>query len=99
MIHRPGSNDAATAPHDVCGDCSGELILGAVSLGLLSSPKFTYKLKAVEVSVPLKAWLCTNCGRVAFRADDPSPIVKAHTAMEATQLSRPTRAVRLRRPS
>ena len=99
MTYRSGSHEPAAAAHDVCGDCSGELIHGAVSLGLLSSPKFTYKLKAVEVSVPLKAWLCTSCGTVTFRTDDPSPIVKAHTAMETTGLVRPSRAVRMRRSS
>lgn len=81
---------------DNCAGCGGELILGSVSLGLLSSPKFSYKLKAVEVSVPLKAWLCTGCGTVTLRTDDATPIVKAHTALEAT---RGRNATRLRRPS
>lgn len=47
---------------------------GAVGLTLLGSPKFTYKIRHLEVSVPLQALLCEDCGEVRFRAPDPGRI-------------------------
>ena len=64
-----------------CPGCGGVLVAGSVGFPLRGAPKFSYKLRATEVSVALVARMCESCGLVEFRAKDPTPIRDARAAL------------------
>lgn len=63
-----------------CQQCGGAMISGGVAFPLLGAPKFSYRLKTVDVSVEIGARMCDTCGIVEFRVDDPKPIRDARAA-------------------
>jgi hypothetical protein len=63
-----------------CLLCDGPTVRGTVGLTLLGAPKFTYKVRHLEVSVPLETLLCQSCGEVRFRARDTGVVRQAHAS-------------------
>lgn len=64
-----------------CPQCGGEQVTGSVGFPLRGAPKFSYKLRATEVSVEIVARMCESCGLVEFQAKDPRPIKDARAAL------------------
>lgn len=75
-VTQPGDDAAA------CRLCGGELVEGGVSIPLLGPPRFSYKVRTTEVTVPLEAALCLGCGHVTLRAPDTEPIRQAASALD-----------------
>lgn len=67
-----------------CPSCGGFLVTGSVSMSLLGPPKFSYRLKTIDVSVDMAASMCESCGLVVFRVADPTPIRQARAALQRT---------------
>lgn len=67
-----------------CPSCGGSLVTGTVGMSLLGSPKFSYRLKTIDVSVDVAASMCESCGLVVFRVADPTPIRQARAALQRT---------------
>ena len=65
-----------------CHLCGGELVEGGLAIPFLGPPRFTYKVKTVEVTVPVEASLCLGCGHVTLRAPDTEPVRQAATALD-----------------
>lgn len=75
---RVQTGDSATP----CPSCGGFVVTGSVSGSLLGTPRFSYRLKTVDVSVDVAASMCESCGLVVFRVPDPTPIRQARAALQ-----------------
>jgi hypothetical protein len=64
-----------------CPGCGGVQVSGSIGFPLLGAPKFSYKLRTLEVSVELAARMCESCGLVEFSAKDPKPVKDARAAL------------------
>lgn len=65
-----------------CTECGGVQVAGNIGFPLLGSPKFSYKVRTLEVSVEVVARMCESCGLVEFRAKDPRPVKDARAALQ-----------------
>jgi hypothetical protein len=74
------NDDGPEAETPPCLLCDGPTVRGTVGLTLLGAPKFTYKVRHLEVSVPLDTLLCQSCGEVRFRARDTTTVRQAHAS-------------------
>lgn len=65
-----------------CGECGGEMVPGAISLPLLGTAKFEYRLGGgASVETEIDGQMCAACGLVVFRARDPGRIRRAHESL------------------
>ena len=64
-----------------CTGCGGIQVAGSIGFPLLGAPRFSYKLRTLEVSVEVVARMCESCGLVEFRAKDPRPVKDARAAL------------------
>lgn len=80
-----------------CQECGGALVSGAVAFPVLGAPKFSYRLKTVDVSVDVGARMCDTCGLVVFRVADPGPIREARAAVRRAD-NQPTTPWTRKRP-
>lgn len=91
-----GSGSGSRAAGErACPDCHGELVDGSMGLPLLGSPRFAFRLGAMEVTTEVRASMCRDCGRVLLHASDPDRI---RVAAAAARTPRPRRVPWPRRP-
>jgi hypothetical protein len=65
-----------------CGECGGEMVPGAISLPLLGTAKFEYRLGGgASVDTEIDGQMCLACGLVVFRGRDPGRIRRAHESL------------------
>ena len=90
--------NGANGQGDLCPVCRGRWIDGRVSIPIVGSLRFVYRLGTNEVATEVTARMCTDCGHVELRGRQPDLIRRAEQA--ATQ-ARPTQrwALRTHRPT
>jgi hypothetical protein len=75
--------------HGDCPLCGGQWIEGRMSMPLIGSLRFVYRLGTNDVAAEVLAQMCTDCGHVRLRARDPEPIRRAeHAATHSRSVNR-----------
>lgn len=82
-----GPDDSFRHDNLVCRECGGDLIRGSVGLAVIGAPKFTYRVRHLEVSVDLESYICERCGEVRLWAVDTTPIRRARAGLALAERS------------
>ncbi|MGH7903354.1 MAG: hypothetical protein ACREPA_04400 [Candidatus Dormibacteraceae bacterium] len=64
-----------------CRLCGGEMIAGVISVPVLGSFKFSYRVRTTTVDTEIEGLMCAGCGGVVLTARDPERIRRAHDAL------------------
>jgi hypothetical protein len=85
--------DGASRQGDLCPMCRGQWIDGRVSIPIVGSLRFVYRLGTNEVATEVTARMCKDCGHVELQGREPDLIRRAE---QASVQARPTQRWALR---